>query len=219
MIPARLGSQRLKQKNLRDLAGVPLVVGAMRRCRAAKRLNEVWVNSEADEIRALAEAEGIDFHSRPPELASEHATSEDFVYEFLTRHDCEYLVQVHSIAPLLPPPQIDAFVEAFQQSGADVMLSVVPEQIECLFDADPVNFTFERKENSQDLRPVHRVTWSITGWRRAPYLAAYDAGRCATYCGDTSIFEIDRESGHIIKTEDDLRLAEAVITSREETRA
>ena len=99
------------------------------------------------------------------------------------------------------------------------MLSVVPEQIECLFDAQPVNFTFEKKQNSQDLRPVQRVAWSITAWRRSAYLDAYDSGRCATYCGSVSLFEISRASGHIIKTEDDLRLAEAMVTNGEDPRA
>jgi len=29
MIPARMGSQRLKQKNLRELAGIPLITGSL----------------------------------------------------------------------------------------------------------------------------------------------------------------------------------------------
>ncbi|MCA9417335.1 MAG: cytidyltransferase, partial [Candidatus Omnitrophica bacterium] len=32
MIPARMGSQRLKKKNLRELGGVPLITRAIRKC-------------------------------------------------------------------------------------------------------------------------------------------------------------------------------------------
>lgn len=101
MIPARMGSQRLKQKNLRELGGVPLIVRAIRKCRDAGVFDEVWVNSEHPAFGDIARAEGVNFHQRPEALGNNQATSEQFVAEFLQKHDCEFLFQVHSIAPLL----------------------------------------------------------------------------------------------------------------------
>jgi CMP-N-acetylneuraminic acid synthetase len=46
MIPARMGSQRLKQKNLRELGGIPLITHAIRKCIDAGVFDETWVNSE-----------------------------------------------------------------------------------------------------------------------------------------------------------------------------
>ena len=218
MIPARLGSQRLPRKNLRTIAGVPLVRYAMRRCKTAKGLSEIWVNSESEEIGRLATLEGVRFHRRPDVLATNDATSEEFVHEFLLAHACDWLVQVHSISPLLTPEQITAFAGFVAASDADVVLSVVPERIECLFEGKPVNFSLERKENSQDLSPVHRVTWSITGWRRSTYLEARSAGRCATYAGRIALFPVDRAAGHIIKTEEDLRFAQTLLEASRELR-
>ncbi|HOE95664.1 MAG TPA: NTP transferase domain-containing protein [Candidatus Sumerlaeota bacterium] len=210
MIPARLGSQRLKQKNLREIAGASLVAWAVRKCRAAGVFDEIWVNSEAEEIGRIAEAEGARFHRRPPELANNVATSEQFVHEFLLAHPCDYLIQVHSIAPLLTTEEVRAFVEAMLADGCDVQLSCTLEQIECALDGRPVNFTFAEKTNSQELRPIQRVTWSITGWRRATYLEAFAAGRTATYAGRVAFHPLDRLAGHIIKTEEDLQQAAAL---------
>ena len=70
MIPARMGSQRLKQKNLRELAGVPLITRAIRKCRAAGVFDEIWVNSEHDAFGDIAREEGVGFHKRPEELAN-----------------------------------------------------------------------------------------------------------------------------------------------------
>ena len=81
MIPARMGSQRLKQKNLRELNGVPLITHAVRKCVAAEIFDEVWVNSEHPTFGEIAAKEGVHFHQRPEELASNATTSEDFVYE------------------------------------------------------------------------------------------------------------------------------------------
>lgn len=210
MIPARMGSQRLKQKNLRELAGIPLITHAIRKCKASSVFDEIWVNSEHETFGLIAEQEGVGFHKRPESLANNVATSEQFVYEFLTKHTCEYVFQVHSIAPLLTSTETAQFVEAMIENGYDTLLSCTLEQIECAYRNQPVNFSFSEKTNSQDLDPVQRITWSITGWRRKTYIEAFESGRTATYAGKVGFFPISRMAGHIIKTEDDLRIAEAL---------
>lgn len=211
MIPARMGSQRLKQKNLREVGGLPLIVRAIRKCRAAGVFDAIWVNSEHDAFGELARAEGAHFHKRPELLANNVATSEQFVHEFLEAHPCERVFQVHSIAPLLSAADTAAFVKAMEDGEYDVMLSCVHEQIECAYRDQPVNFSFAEKTNSQELDPIQRITWSITGWRRSTYLEAVAAGRTATYAGRVGFYPIDRLGGHIIKTEEDLQIAEALL--------
>jgi len=210
MIPARMGSQRLKHKNLQELAGMSLIVRAIRKCREAEVFDEIWVNSEHCSFKDIAHSEGVKFHPRPEELASDSATSEDFVYEFLKCHPCEILFQVHSIAPLLTAQQVAEFVKAMKEDNCDVQLSYVNEQIECALKGKPINFTFDKKTNSQELLPIQRITWSITGWRADSFISAYEAGGCATYAGKTKMYPIDRLAGHMIKTKEDLEVAEAL---------
>jgi CMP-N-acetylneuraminic acid synthetase len=215
MIPARMGSQRLKQKNLRELGGVPTIVRAIRKCQTAGCFDAIWVNSEHDAFGEIAAAEGVHFHKRPEHLANNTATSEDFVNEFLQAQPCDRVFQVHSIAPLLTAAQVREFVDAMIASDVDTLLSCTHEQIECALDGEPVNFSFTEKTNSQELRPVQRISWSITGWRRDTYLAAFEAGKTATYSGTIGFHVLDRLAGHIIKTEEDLQIAEALLPLRE----
>jgi len=216
MIPARMGSKRLKRKNLRKINGLPIITRVIRKCVASDIFDEIWVNSEHPAFGEIAIQEGIKFHHRPPELADDIATSEDFVFEFLRSHKCDYLFQVHSIAPLLTSKQITEFVKKMINSRFDVLLSVVNEQIECFFKNEPINFSFNQKTNSQELIPVQRVTWSITGWRSSQFLEAHEAGLCATYAGVVGVHEIDRLAGHIIKTEEDLYIALALLNVRKD---
>ena len=168
----------------------------------------------SDIFGEIAIQEGVNFHKRPEELANNTATSEDFVYEFLKKHSCDYIVQVHSIAPLLTAEQIKDFVSFMLYHKYDVLLSIVTEQIECAIDDKPINFTFDRKINSQKLTPVQRITWSITGWKSKSFIEAYEKKKCATYFGKVGFFPIDRQAGHIIKTEEDLKIAEALMSLR-----
>ncbi len=211
MIPARMGSQRLKQKNLALLDGVPLIARAIRKCKDAGCFDEIWVNSEHPDFGEIAQQEGVQFHRRPDELANNTATSEQFVHEFMKKHPCERVFQVHSIAPLLPAYRVRKFVEAMAASEVDVMLSCVLEQIECACNDVPINFSFEAKTNSQELKPIQRITWSITGWRAATYVEAFEAGKTATYAGKVGFFAVDRSEGHVIKTQEDLDIAEALL--------
>lgn len=211
MIPARMGSQRLSKKNLRELGGVPLIVRAIRKCQAAGCFDEIWVNSEHSDFGPIAEAEGVEFHQRPEELGNNNATSEQFVAEFLEKHQCERLFQVHSIAPLLTIEDVATFVAHMEESGDDCLLSTEEIQIECAYQGKPVNFSLDEKTNSQELEPIHRVSWSITGWRREAYLEAVNSGFCATYSGKVGFFPISRLAAHVIKTEEDLQFAEVLL--------
>jgi len=211
MIPARMGSQRLAKKNLRELGGVSLIVRAIRKCQEAGCFDEIWVNSEHSDFEPIAEAEGAQFHQRPEALGNNLATSEQYIAEFLETHRCDALYQVHSIAPLLTVDDVKTFVAHMGASRVDCLLSTEEIQIECAFKGKPVNFTFDEKTNSQDLEPVQRVSWSITAWRREAYLSAIEAGKCATYSGKVGFFPISRLAAHVIKTEADLKFAEALL--------
>jgi len=211
MIPARMGSQRLPKKNLRELGGVPLITRCIRKCVESGCFDEVWVNSEDPEFGGIAEAEGVGFHQRPEALGDSVATSEQYIAEFLEKRECDYLFQVHSIAPLLTVQDIRQFVERMNAGDVDCLLSTEEIQIECAYRGEPVNFTFDEKTNSQELEPVQRVSWSIAAWRAETYRETAGSGGCATYAGRVAFQPIGRFAAHVIKTEEDLRVAEALL--------
>ena len=45
-----------------------------------------------------------------------------------------------------------------ESSDHDCLLSTEEIQIECAFQNQPINFTFDSKTNSQELEPVQRVS-------------------------------------------------------------
>ncbi|NRB19365.1 MAG: NTP transferase domain-containing protein [Rhodobacteraceae bacterium] len=211
MIPARMGSQRLTRKNLRTLAGQPLITHAIEKCQRAGCFNEIYINSEDAEFSQYAEQYGIKFYQRPAELGNSTATSEQFVYDFLKHVDCDLLLQVHSIAPLLSAKEVEAFTKSFLASDADVMIACIEDMIEVAYQDQPVNFSFATKTNSQDLKPTQRITWSITGFKAKSYINAVEAGEIGTYNGKVSFYPVNPISGHVIKTQQDLDIAEALL--------
>jgi CMP-N-acetylneuraminic acid synthetase len=210
IIPARLGSQRLKQKNLREIGGEPMIVWAIRKALLSGVFDEVYVNSESTVFEEYAIREGARFYRRPEVLGNNVATSEDYIRDFYENIECDRVVQIHSIAPLLTVEEVRGFVRMFKEGTHEVQLSCVLEQIECAFEGKPINFAFDRKTNSQELKPLQRIPWSITGWRKATYLDACCTGKTATYAGKVEFFALQRTSGFIVKHEEDFELVNAL---------
>ena len=210
MIPARMGSQRLKKKNLRLINGISLIAHAIQRCKKANCFEEIWVNSEDLIFKDIAYQEEVNFYHRDKLLANNNATSEDFITDFLKKHDCDFLVQVHSIAPLLHPTQITEFTNFLRSNNFDTLLSFEEIQIECCINGKPINFDFNKKTNSQELNPIQRISWNISGWRRSSFLDSKKSNKCATYNGEIGFFKTNEVSSHVIKTKNDLELAEYI---------
>lgn len=74
VIPARGGSKGLPGKNIRPLAGLPLLVHSLRCAERAQRIARTVVSTDSDEIAAVARAAGGDVpFMRPAELAGDRA--------------------------------------------------------------------------------------------------------------------------------------------------
>ena len=211
MIPARLGSQRLKKKNLEKFGELTLIEHAIDRCLRANSFDEIYVNSESEVFQKFAEQCGVNFYHRPPILGGNDATSEEFVEDFLNNVQCVSLYQIHSITPLLDAQQIRDFV-IFSESNKhyNTVLSCVNDQIEVAYQGHPVNFTFKSKTNSQDLSPTQRITWAATKWDRETYLLAKQTDGVGTYSGNIGLFPVGAYSGLAIKTIEDLKIANAL---------
>ena len=60
-IPARIGSKRIKKKNLRYLNGKPMICYAIDAAKNSKLLDEVYVNSDSEVLGRLAKDNSINF--------------------------------------------------------------------------------------------------------------------------------------------------------------
>ena len=211
MIPARLGSQRLKKKNLEMFGEFTLIEHAIIRCIKSNIFDDIYVNSESEVFADYAKKHKVKFYKRPALLGNNQATSEEFVEDFLNNIECESLYQIHSITPLLSAEKIREFVQ-FCESHPEfnTVLSCIHDQIEVAYQNQPINFTFNKKTNSQELKPTQRITWSATKWSKSSYLNAKKNKSIGTYSGNVGFFEVPPFSGLAIKTIDDLIVANAL---------
>ena len=82
MIPARLGSTRVKNKNLRLINGKPLIQYIIDSAKKSKYLDEIYINSEAKIFEEISKNNKINFYKRNKELSTNTATNDDFTLDF-----------------------------------------------------------------------------------------------------------------------------------------
>lgn len=215
MIPARLGSKRIPQKNIRYMLDRPLVGHALGLAAAADIFDEIWVNSEAVLLKDIAEHYGAGFHHRPAHLADDQATNREFTLEFLQRHECDYVVIVNPTSPALRPQSIVDFCARLKNEGLDTLLTTVGERAETFYQGQPLNFSLDEKVNSQNLPVVSKVVWALSGWRRSTFLALAERGENPIFGGRMSTFDLPKDEACDLDTEDEWLLAEALLRSRQ----
>ncbi len=214
MIPARLGSKRVKSKNLRLLDGKPLVCHVADKARAAGVFDGIYINSEADVFEPLCREYGVSFYRRPLPLAADDATNDMFVLDFIDHVPCDIIVQINPTSPLISIEEICDFVAMIKEGGYDTLHGVKQEQIEGIFDGQPLNFDpLKNMPRSQDLKPVTLFSSGIMAWRTGNYRQNIKNLGAATYGGSGKIgyFTLKGFSTIDIDHEEDFQLAELAI--------
>ncbi len=103
LIPARGGSKRLPGKNIRPLAGIPLIAWTIRSALASGVFSEVLVSTDDPAIAEAAICHGASVPwMRPAELATDTATSMDVVLHALSVCESSRGVTFDSLMLLQP---------------------------------------------------------------------------------------------------------------------
>ena len=132
LIPARGGSKALPRKNVRLLAGKPLVVHSIDVALAAQTVTRVVVSTDDEEIARIATEGGAEVpFMRPAEFAADDSPDLDafrHALEWLAENEGyrpELVVHLRPTHPVRRPDRIDAAVRALaEDTAADSLRSV-----------------------------------------------------------------------------------------------
>ena len=213
MIPARLGSKRIHQKNLRLIGDRPLISYVTETVVNSAAFDEVYINSEADIFAEIAEEYGAKFFKRPENLAQDSTNNDEFLQQFCQSIDGDIVVQILPTSPFITTEEIQAFVTKMLEDELDTLVSTVEHQIACVKDGHPLNFSkLEPHISSQDMQPVASYATALMAWRKASFIEHMERLGFGYHGADgkTAYFPLKGFSTIDIDNEVDFRLAESV---------
>lgn len=131
LIPARGGSKRLPRKNIKPLAGKPLIAWTIETARQSPLLSRVIVSTDDAEIARVARAWGAEVpFLRPDPLAQDEASQISVVthaINWLEEHPRvtpDYIMLLQPTSPLRTVEDIETAIHIAQQRAAVAVVSV-----------------------------------------------------------------------------------------------
>lgn len=199
VIPARGGSKGIPRKNVRLIAGKPLIAWTVAAAAEARRLDSFVVSTEDAEIASVARACGAPVLDRPPELATDTADTLDVLKHALRERPHDLVVLLQCTSPVRSRGLVDRCVEAFLRSGADCLGAVLPDK----------NFEFGREmPRRQEIAPRMLDIGSVYVYKASLIMD----GR--PYGSSQAVFPVSREEAVEIDEDFDFWLAEKILLER-----
>lgn len=206
-IPIKANSERVPGKNFRVLNGKKLYQYICEHVQTANIFDDVYVDTNSEEIADYAKSMNFHVIDRKPELAKNTANGNDLlVYHYETFPDYDYYFQLFATAPYLQPDSIKVcFNTLISSEEYDSCFTATENHGFYWLNGMPMNYRPGILPRSQDMAAVIEETTGLYGICRDS-LQRY---RCRIgkkpYIHTISKFEaID------INTEEDLRIAEFV---------
>lgn len=129
IIPARSGSKGIKDKNLSNLCGYPLIVYSIVAAKLARQIDRVLISTDSEHYAKIGRQYGAEIpFLRPAELSGDTSTDLDFMLHAMQwvqeneGHCPKYWVHLRPTTPLREPVHIDLAIKKLLNSPAATAL-------------------------------------------------------------------------------------------------
>ncbi len=222
---ARGGSKGVPDKNLRRVAGKPLLAWSLEQARASGLFQSIAVSSDSSDILAAAGDAGADFLiERPAELASDTAGKVPAIRHCLLQAEARagkrwpVVVDLDATAPLRLPEDIAGAIALLEESGAASVITGTPARRSPYFNlverrGDGTVAVCKAAEAAvlrrQDAPACFDMNASIYVWRRDALVE-----QPTVFYPDTRLYEMPAERSLDIDSALDFEIVEFLLSKR-----
>lgn len=157
-IPVRGGSKSIPLKNIKEIAGKPLVYWTAKAANDCCFIDAVYVATDSVIIREVVEKFNFDkviVIDRSACTATDEATTESAMMEFAINNAFDNIVLIQATSPLLTAEDLNGGFELYNMENTDSVLSVVRQKrFQWKMDqsgyAIPINYDYSNRPRRQD---------------------------------------------------------------------
>lgn len=224
-ICVRGGSKGVMNKNIRELAGKPLIAHTLEQARSSRLFGVIAVSSDSPQILDTARRHGADLVvERPPELATDTAAKLPAIRHCVEQAEkfagkrFDVVVDLDATSPLRLPEDIRGAVDLLETGGASNVITGAPARRSPYFNlvelgeddvvqlSKPLAKPIVRRQDSPQCFDMNA---SIYVWRRD---ALFD--HATVFASDTRLFVMPEERSIDIDSELDFEIVEILMRKR-----
>ena len=166
IIPIKLKSKRLKNKNFKKINGRPLYKYLLDKLKFTN-FDEIYVDSNSPEIEEYCKLKNYKFIKRLPKLAHDNANGNDLLNYHSKIINADIYFQLFITAPLLKIKTINNCIKKIKKSKKyDSILTSKSVQTWFWYKGKPVNYDPKILPRSQDADPLVFETTGLYGIRK-----------------------------------------------------
>jgi N-acylneuraminate cytidylyltransferase len=159
IIPARGGSKRLPQKNIKILGEIPLLAHSILYAQANKEIiDEIYVSTDDNEIKKIALEFGAKVIDRPQNISGDTEPTVSALKNALEQIDelVENVVLLQATNPLRPQNLLNEAFAFYQKEKCDSLFTVSRnhQKFGKIADNKFIPYNYEIGQRSQDLAPL-----------------------------------------------------------------
>lgn len=212
-VPVRCGSKSIKFKNIRDFCGKPLVYWCLNALEKSRYIDKIFLATDCDEIKSVINKfsfSKVDIFNRNKDNASDFASTESVMLEFLDQYDCDnddLFILVQATSPFIQVKDIDGAFSLFKKDKSDSLMSCVrSKRFLWKENGTPLNYDHLRRPRRQDFKG----TLMENGALYINFVKNIKQSK-NRLSGKISIYEMDEFSTIEIDEEDDWIVAEGLM--------
>jgi regulator of RNase E activity RraA/CMP-N-acetylneuraminic acid synthetase len=165
-VPAKGSSERVENKNAKLLDGRPLVVYTLEKLLKCRRIDAIYLDTESDEIAALARHLPVRIMKRNRFLASNGTDGHALFMNEVEHVEADIYVQALGTAPFVRPETIDRAIELLVADAQFDSVALVRKEKQYLWNDGLPAYGYGRIPNSVDLPPTIVEAMSLYVVRR-----------------------------------------------------
>ena len=153
IIPARGGSKRIKNKNLVDLGGCPLILWTINDAKKSMLIDRIIVSTDSEDIKEIAIENGVEVIDRPASLSGDTIQVEDAIIHVLNsiNEKIDFVVLLQCTTPFRTDGDIDKGIVKIIQDGADsLFFATISDQFIWTKDNRCINYDPNDRPRTQD---------------------------------------------------------------------
>tara|TARA_Y100000996_G_C22476339_1_gene624293 strand:- start:97 stop:777 length:681 start_codon:yes stop_codon:yes gene_type:complete len=129
LIPARKGSKGIKNKNMVNVGGKPMIYYSINEAKKIFNKDQIFVSSDSDEILNYASDLGVTGIKRPKKISRDLSTSADVLmhfidYQKLHSNSDTKIIYLQPTSPLRTSRHIKEAIDLFHEKNAYCLVSV-----------------------------------------------------------------------------------------------
>ena len=164
ILPARSGSQRIKNKNFKDFAGKNLLRIKLEVLKRIDIIDSIVVNTDSEEALSMADEFEVEKFRREGYYASSECNNSDFFENLAENTDADFIMYSPCTAPLIKEETYYDFISRFRNGldRFDSLTTVSPVKSHLWLDGKPINYDPNNSPNTQDLPDILRLNYGLS---------------------------------------------------------